>query len=324
MYKNICSSTEDKWLNPVKKISSYSRTEMALSIKNNIYLGHKSAVYGLAYDGFNHYFSADGDGNLVRWKAGEYDLGIAIAKNPVAILCLLYNKDKIYFGDLEGNFYILEQAKDSPLRKFLAHPKGVFDIKAIDGSIFTCGANGSVTKWDESSGFPVWSLKLSKKNLRQIEHIPDSESIAVASSDGNIYIVSIKGDMRVTRTIKGHRSSVFSLAYNPGAKLLYTGGMDAYLKAWNPDGLLVWEFAAHYYTLNDLFYDAHTDTVVSAGRDHRIRLWTGGKGEHIQTLETTYTYIGHSRSVNRLFNINGINKFLSTGDDAKIIEWNIL
>jgi WD40 repeat protein len=123
---------------------------------------------------------------------------------------------------------------------------------------------------------------------------------------------------RLVHTLKGHSSSVVSVAISPDGKTLASGSRDNTIKLWN----LATKQEIH--TLNDhsdsVYYVAISpdgQTLASGSADNPIKLWNLATGREIVTLK------GHSNSVYYVA-ISTDGQTLASGSrDNSIKLWNL-
>lgn len=104
--------------------------------------GHNAGIYALCW-GFedDHFFSAGGDGWIVRWDFNNPDLGKLMAKVDVQIfsMCLLKREKTIVVGNMNGGVHWINMDSPDDTKGVQAHEKGVFDIVAHGDYVFTVG-----------------------------------------------------------------------------------------------------------------------------------------------------------------------------------------
>jgi WD40 repeat protein len=85
-------------------------------------------------------------------------------------------------------------------------------------------------------------------------------------------------------TLAGHKSAVTALSWRSDSKLLASSSEDGTVKLWEmDDGKPVKSWTAHPGGVLSVNY-AHTDKLVTCGRDNAVTLWDGN-GKKLRELE---------------------------------------
>src|SRR5690349_8567386 len=128
--------------------------------------GHQGAVYALLKGNGQTFFSAGGDGTVMRWHLDE-DRGENCGSVPGTILSLHYlpESDHMLVGTMEGELFVL----DLTHRKIVSNQKlgelALFDIQLLPGSelFAVLTGSGTLSMFDFSFG-PVGKVDLTKSS----------------------------------------------------------------------------------------------------------------------------------------------------------------
>ncbi len=287
--------------------------------------GHRSAVYGLAPgDAPALFFSAGGEGWVVRWDLSEPDKGVLTAQveGNLFSICSVPGRPWLVAGNMYGGLHWIDWEKKKDFKNVLAHQKGVFDLQMVGPYLFSLGGDGTLCRWSATEARLLETLDLSHKSLRALAASPDGQTLAIGSSDGNIYL--LEADSLVLRsTIPGaHQPSVFTVAFSPDGQWLLSGGRDAQLRAWDPrTGEKAGEIAAHWFTLNHLLFSPDGRWLATASRDKTVKLWNADNYDLVKVLDSRY--LGHRNSVNRLYWTPDSRTLVSASDDRTLGVWPI-
>ncbi len=280
----------------------------------NILSGHRGAIYKLFSDTDNeNLWSAGGDGFIVRWTPLQSIDGTLFAHDSDKILTALVTSDRrIIAGTMEGNLLELSRNSSEEIKKWVAHPKGVYHLMEDNRGLFTCGGDGRVILWDLHHMTPkLYSQKVDSK-LRCLSLDRERNIIYAGSSLGNVYAFNADNLESISNKYSAHLRAIFCLKVHQG--LLYSGGMDAHVRVWDPvDFKLVQSIPAHWFTVNDLAIHPFLPILASGSRDKSIRLWS------LPDMELLMTIKSHRHSVNSLLWVQHGTVLASAGDDKSIM-----
>ena len=297
--------------------------------------GHRAAVYALAAgDEAGTFFSAGGDGWIVRWsladvRPGEEVTGRLVAKVDAQVFSLAYLPltHTVVAGDMHGGVHWLNLNEDRPNRHLARHQRGTYDVVADGDTLLTLGGDGIITRWDTLRQRGVESLQLTDRPLRCAVPRASGREWLIGSSDHAIY--RLGDDFSLLEHFPAaHDNSVFRLLPHPTDDAAFlSGGRDAQLKAWrtDPAGRTTLQSArpAHWFTINDLIASLDGRYIFSASRDKTVRIWTAADLELLQTLDAVRDG-GHVNSVNRLLWVPDTPYLVSASDDRTVIVWEVL
>ncbi len=287
--------------------------------------GHRSAIYGLAPgDVPGQFYSAGGEGWVVRWDLADPDNGMLTAQveGNLFSICSVPDRPWLVAGNMYGGLHWIDWEKKTDFKNVLPHKKGVFDLQTVGPYLYSLGGDGTLCRWSAGEARLLETLDLSHKSLRALAVSPDGQTLAVGSSDGHVYLLD-NDSLALRNTIFGaHQPSVFTLAFSPDGQWLLSGGRDAHLRAWNPrTGEKVGEIAAHWFTVNHLLFSPNGRWLATASRDKTVKLWDADTYNLLKVLDSKYH--GHRNSVNRLFWAPDSRTLVSASDDRTLGVWPI-
>ncbi len=116
-------------------------------------------------------------------------------------------------------------------------PQHLMDIRLVqisdDGQrILTVDGQGTITLWDRNSGKPVQALGL--PGLTAANLSADGKMMAIALPEGTIKLID-SGTGAVQTTLRGHRSAVRDVAFNPAGDRLLSGSTSGSVRLWDLD-----------------------------------------------------------------------------------------
>ncbi|MFM7329263.1 MAG: WD40 repeat domain-containing protein [Bacteroidota bacterium] len=289
--------------------------------------GHRDCIYALlaAGDG-KTFFSAGGDGMIVRWSLDHPDQGTQVAQlnGSIYSMALDPTKELLVAGRNHDGLHAIDLRSGSSAGSVHTGSTAIFDIAFNKGSILTANGDGRLLRISPHRWSIDEVLPLSDKSLRCIALDPQTGSVAVGSSDYRIRILDAN-TLTVRQEWQAHANSVFTLAYGIGDRILYSGARDARINTWDmridpPAGK---ETAGHLFAVNHIAFRGDGKHFLTCSMDKTIKVWTSGIEPKLQRVLDRARYAGHGNSVNRLCWINE-EIFASAGDDRMISIWKFL
>ncbi len=287
------------------------------------FTGHNAAIFSLVEGGdARQFITGAGDAWVVRWNLDEPEMGKLLARVEAQVfsLCYLGAAQKILAGNMNGGVHWIDLS-DSSLNKNIAHhQKGVYDILALNGFVFTLGGDGVISRWEVDGMRSLESYCLANQALRAIDYSEKRNELAIASSNGNIYYLDADTLELRHCSVGAHSSSVFSLRYSPDGCKLLSGGRDAHLNVWDlEDGFAkISSQPAHWYTINSIVFSPDGRYFATASRDKTVKIWDAANYDLLKVLEGGRDG-GHFNSVNKLLWLS--EGLLSCSDDRTVIWW---
>jgi cytochrome c len=190
--------------------------------------GHTGQIAALAARGEN-LASAAWDGSVRLWNLADGSSKIleghrgnvnAVAFRADGALVSAGFDGTIRLWAADGTSQIIAEV-GLPLNALLALPDGGLAAGGVDGVLRLIAPNGAMREV-EAGARPVVALSLDASGAR----------LAVASLGGNVTIWGVEA-ARLLHTLEGPGLPVWSLAFAPDGRLLWTGGADRQVRRWN-------------------------------------------------------------------------------------------
>jgi WD40 repeat protein len=279
-------------------------------------IGHTAAIYCLSHND-KVIWAGDGNGYIVEWSI-DNDTGEVIAQLPSPVYSLAYVSmyNLLIAGDMHGHIFWLDIKSKKILKRHEAHHKGVFSLIVNDEIMYSCGGDGTVTKWSVANMSPIESLAISPVGLRSLYLFSEKE-LLIGDGRGYLFTLDIE-NMILTNNEKRHQSTIFSISSFQD-QVIITGSRDATIKVSKNESILA-DINAHWYTVNSMV--TKDNILFSASRDKKIRAWQLPSLECIDSVD--FTRNGHIRSVNAISYLTDKKILISGGDDKIVKIWNVL
>jgi len=302
---------------------------MPISVRKIAHLAaHTGSVYALHENPFqaDSFFTAGGDGKVIRWNFNEPDKAYLAAQVDTNIfsLCPLH-PHHLLLGQMQGGIHVLDLQTKTEIKNLAFHKNGVFDIQSTknDKAYFAAGGDGTLSLWSAQNHDLLKSVKISDKSIRALAVDEHNRKIYAGCSDNFIYVLHYK-TLEVIHKWEAHQNSVFALCLSPDNKYLLSGSRDAHLKVWDIANQYqpVNSQPAHLFTINHIVYSPDGNLFATAGRDKHIKIWNATDFSLLKVIDKE-KFNGHVNSVNRLWWSSHNNYLVSCSDDRTVMVWEI-
>ncbi len=289
--------------------------------------GHRDCVYTLQpSDDPAVFFSAAGDGMVVKWDLNNPEEGQQIAQLANSIYGLHYSskKDILVAGHNYDGIHLLDWRHKKELGSLKLTSSAIFDIQSLGNKCFIGSGDGSLTIVDLELLVINKQVKASEKSARTIAINPGAGELAVGYSDNFIRIFRLE-DLSLKQQWEAHKNSVFNLSYSPDFKFLMSGSRDAHFKSWSVEDSysLYEEVAAHLYAINNLVFSPDGKHFVTCSLDKSIKVWQMADLTLLKVIDKA-RHAGHGTSINKLLWSPFKNQLVSASDDRTISLWDVI
>jgi WD40 repeat protein len=295
--------------------------------KKYLFSGHKGPVYTIT-PGINEgeILSGSSDQRLGSWNLQNGQMAAFSAVMPTHIIALITIPESkiIVAGTSGGTVHFLDPVSNKELKAEKYFSSQVFDFAVCEKHhlLFASSGDGRIILTDLNSFEKLKTLQLSNEKVRNIAVHPNRDSVAVATSNGNVHIFSLPL-MQETHSWKAHELAANCVSWSADGKILLSGGRDAHLKVWDPTKNfgLIQDIPAHNYAIYSITFSPDGKYFATASRDKTVKVWSAGDQELLLRINKE-KQDGHINSVNKvIWTKEGL---VSTGDDRAIILWDIV
>lgn len=288
--------------------------------------GHRDCVYALTAgsSGFD-IFSAAGDGMIVQWDLQNPENGRLIAKLPnsiYALHCHATTRQLIAGQNFEG-LHLLDVDKHREVASLKITNSHIFDIQSYGNRIFVACGDGRVVIVDLNNWKIIKTLLGSDKSARTIAINPVAGELAVGYSDCKIRVFDWE-DFHLKQEWVAHANSVFTVAYAPGCRHLFSGSRDAHLKIWDTANISnpKTDVVAHLYAINHIAFSPDGKHFVTCSMDKSIKVWRMEDYRLLKVIDKG-RHAGHGTSVNKVVWTSFHSQLISASDDRTLSIWDI-
>jgi WD40 repeat protein len=200
------------------------------------FTGHQQPIYCvIAAPQQGRFFSAGGDKMVVEWNIDDPSTGVLVAQLPFTIysLCVIKTSNILLAGTSAGGIHIINMELKKEIKYFEIPDEGIFDIQYSD--------------------------------VHQL--------IIASTAKGSLVFID-PVDFSLVGTISLSTEKIRNISFNTSRPYLYAACADT--KIYVVDILKrekVFEYAAHNWACNAVYYNAAKDELITASKDAHIRIW---------------------------------------------------
>ncbi|KAI1716221.1 WD domain, g-beta repeat domain-containing protein [Ditylenchus destructor] len=271
------------------------KTQISFLIREEVESRHRSFVNSLQYDSpSGQLFTAGSDSVIRRWD--------------------IANAEK-------GN-------KNAFLQAMEHHCDWVNDIVLCsEGSrLISASSDTTVKVWNARSGSCLSTLRTHKDAVKCLAYAPNTtngELVASAGLDKSIYLWDVSTLTKVTAlnntvttsSLRGSKSSIYSLAMNTFGTVIIAGSTENVLRVWDPRTCQkIAKLRGHSDNIRSIVVDRDGTMCLSASSDGTIRLWSIGQQRCVGSIRC------HSESVWALQANSSFSYVYSGGRDQRVFR----
>ena len=288
--------------------------------------GHRDCVYALERSPQpSQFFSAGGDGQVVRWQLDRPDRGELVAQVPASVYALALHplSGLLWVGQNYEGLHLIDPVQKRETSSLKLTSAAIFDIAFYRSDAFVALSDGVVAVLDADRRVGRRRLTASDQSARCVAVNPVERELAVGYSDTTVRIFDLE-TYDLKQTIPAHTNSVFTVRYSPDFQFLLTAGRDAHLKIWDVERAytLHQDVAAHLFAINHLTFSPDGNLLATASMDKSIKIWDAKTYRLLKVVDRA-RHAGHGTSVNKLRWTNYHHQLLSPSDDRTISVWKL-
>ena len=292
--------------------------------KIDTFSGHRDCVYTLISDsGGSSFYSAGGDGLVVKWDVSKPDLGDLVARIGASVYAMAHDPATglLWVGQNYEGVQLIDPVHKKVVASMKISSAPIFDIKIWRDKALVALGDGVIVVIDIPSFAIQKHLKASLKSVRALAIRQTEAELAAGYSDQSVGIFDLN-TFTLKKRFLAHANSVFTVAYSPDGKHLVTGGRDAHLKVWDATAHYapVHDIPAHMFAINHLAYRADGALLATASMDKSIKLWRSDTFGLVKVVDRA-RHAGHGTSINKVLWLAEGDRLVSGSDDRTISVW---
>ena len=136
-------------------------------------------------------------------------------------------------GGGDGTIYLVAVA-EGQITGQLSEASGPVNALAwlADGRLLAGGLDGSLTLWEVAGPRVVFRQPLFHFPIQGIALAPDGQRVAMCAMESRVKIAALPG-LETTQLLKGHKDTVFAVAWSPDGRYLASGSNDRMVLLWD-------------------------------------------------------------------------------------------
>jgi WD40 repeat protein len=290
-----------------------------------LFTGHADCIYTIEpAETPETFFSAGGDGMVVKWNINAPDTGNLIARIPFSVYALCYDKDSNHLVVAQNNegLHLIDIDSRVEIQSLKLLPTAIFDLQSYENDLFAGLGSGNLIIIDRTRFSVKKDIKVADKSLRSLAVNPLKGELAAGFSDNYIRIFDLK-TLVLKKEWEAHTNSVFTLAYSPDYQFLVSGGRDARIMIWDAVKFEnITAISAHLFAINHLSFSPSGQYFVTGSMDKAIKIWETGSFKLLKVIDKA-RHAGHGTSVNKTLWTDYEGTIITASDDRTLSGWRV-
>lgn len=288
--------------------------------------GHRDSVYTLVQgkDPWEFY-SAGGDGYIVKWDLRQPDTGTLVAKLDASIYALHFDaeKNELIAGQNYEGIHIIDMEHKKVKGSLKLTSAAIFDIQRGVNELYVATGDGVIIVVDLEHMAVRKHIKAGNDRARSIAVDDINRRISVGYSDHAIRQFDLR-DFSLLHSWQAHENSVFHIKYQyPGGPLLSVS-RDARLKVWAGEHPSQAEtsIVAHMYAINHFDFSPDGKHFVTCSMDKSMKVWDAESYRLLKVIDKA-RHASHGTSVNRVLWTPYQQQLVAASDDRTLTVWHV-
>jgi WD40 repeat protein/serine/threonine protein kinase len=283
--------------------------------------GQSAKGVALSADG-RRLAAGDDSGTVQVWEVGVDREASRLLGHEHQVWALAFSPNGYLLasGDRSGQVRLWNMANGTPHRTIAADDSAIWSLAFThDGKKLMTASDLQVQLWDAELGTLQVAYKSPGGRITRAVLSPSEALVAVASSDGKVRLLGVDGGM-VMQEMAVEDDVVWSVAFSRDGRQLATASSDEVVALWDvTTGRQQAAFTGHTGGATDVAFLADGATLVAIDRSGQLHVWDARTGRRL-----TEAWQAHAGAAWRIATDPGGQRFVTTGDDGRVMIWDEL
>jgi WD40 repeat protein len=141
-----------------------------------------------------------------------------------------------------------------------------------DGAVLIVAGHKAVLAWNVADGTAVGTFGDWQQGHKAVAVSPDGKHVAAGGDDRLVRVGALGGE---PAALKGHRSTILTVAFRPQGGMLASGGKDNVIRLWDvATGAQGKTLEGHRQGVSSVAFSPDGQHLASGSEDKTIKIWS--------------------------------------------------